>query len=186
MKPLLGLATLMAVALGNCMAGNAGAVAIGSVHTVTTEPGVVPTGTSLVVRTMDTVKTRKASRTSMYFGSVAEDILDQNGAVLIPKDSAIELDVRSLGYLGPGGVLMTLLTLEVGSVTVNGVRYPVKAGDQAPGAGGIDVDRGAARWAGGDEGAGPVVTRGHRINVPTDTLLAFQIEAPIRLRGYQR
>jgi NAD(P)-dependent dehydrogenase (short-subunit alcohol dehydrogenase family) len=49
------------------------------------------------------------------------------------------------------------------------------------------VNRGAARWVGGsEESAGEVVTRGQRIKVPADTFLAFQIQIPIRLRGYQR
>jgi hypothetical protein len=82
---------------------------------------------------------------------------------------------------------MMLLTLDIDAVTVKEVRYPVETNDGPPGAGGIGVDRGAAKWiGGGKEGAGHVVTRGHTINVPADTLLAFQIYAPIRLRGYHR
>ena len=185
---ILGLTTLMVVAFGTCLAAdNAGVIATGPVHTVTDEPGVVPPGTSLVVRTKDVVKTRRAYRGTVYFANVATDVLDQNGAELIPKGSPIELVVRSLPYLGPGGVGMTLLTLDIEAVTIGDVRYPVETHDEAPGAGGIGVNRGVARWIGGsDEPAGYVVTRGDRINVPTDTLLAFQIEAPIRLRGYQR
>ncbi len=167
-------------------ADNAGLIAIGPVHTVTLEPGVVQPGTALVVRTKDAVRTNKAYRSTVYLASVAEDILDQNGAVLIPRESGVELLVRSLPYLGPGGAGMTVLTLDVGAVTVGGVRYPVETHDERPGAGGIGVDRGAAKWVGGDEAASHVVTRGRRINVPADTLLAFQIQAPIRLQGYRR
>ena len=189
MKHLIfSFATLTVVALGNCLAAdNAGAIAISPVHAVAAEPGVVPPGTSLVVLTKDTVKTRKAYRSTVYFESVAADVLDQNGAVLIPTQSSIELVVRSLPYLGPGGVGMTLLTLDIDAVTVSGVRYPVESDDEAPGAGGIGVDRGAIRWIGGSEEAtGHVVTRGRSIDVPAETLLAFQIDAPIRLRGYAR
>jgi hypothetical protein len=80
---------------------------------------------------------------------------------------------------------MTLLTLDIDSVTVRDVRYPVET-HEAPGTGGIGVDRGAAKWIGGGEAGGHVVTRGQKINVPADTFLAFEIHAPIRLRGYQR
>jgi hypothetical protein len=186
--PILALSTLTVVALGKCIAAdNAEAIAIGPVHTVTAELGVVPPGTSLVVRTKDTVKTRKAYRGTVYLATVAADILDQNGAVLIPRGSPIELVVHSLSYLGPGGAGMTLLSLDIDAVTVIDVRYPVETRDEAPGAGGIGVNRGAARWIGGsEEAARNVVTRGDRINVPADTLLAFEIEAPIRLRGYRR
>jgi hypothetical protein len=183
---ILCLATVTIPSLSSCIAaGNAGPVPISPVRVVTEEPGVVPPGTSLVVRTKDTVRTRKSYRSTLYAAIVAEDILDQNGAILIPKESPVELVVRSLPYLGPGGVGMMVLTLDVGAVTVNGVRYPVES-DDTPGAGGIGVDRGAAKWGGGDEVANGVVTRGRRINVPAETVLAFQIQAPLRLRGYRR
>ena len=82
---------------------------------------------------------------------------------------------------------MTLLTLDVDAVTVGDMRYPVEVHNEAPEAGGIGVDRGAAKWIGGDaEAARHVVTRGRRIDVPTGSLLGFQIQAPLRLRGYQR
>ena len=184
---ILGLATLTLLSSSSCIAAdNAGPIPIGPVHTVTLEPGVVRTGTALVVRTKDAVRTSKAYRSTVYFASVAEDILDQKGAVLIPRESPVELVVRSLPYLGPGGVGMTLLTLDVGAVTVSGVRYPVETDAETPGAGGIGVERGAAKGVGGDEASSHVVTRGRSINVPAETLLAFQIQAPIRLQGYQR
>jgi len=188
MKHLILVAVLAVVALGICIAAdNAGGIAIGPTQTVTAEPGVVPPGTSLVVRTRDTVRTSKAYRGTIYFASVAADVLDQSGEVLIPRESPVELVVRSLPYLGPGGVGMTLLTLDIDAVTVRDARYPVETDDHVPGAGGIGVDRGAAKWIGGNgEAAGHTVTRGHGINVPAETLLAFQIQAPIRLRGYKR
>ena len=185
---ILDLAILAIVTLGNCLAAdNAGAIAIAPVHTVTTEPGVLAPGTALVVRTRDTVKTREAHRSTTYFANAAADILDQNGAVLIPKESPVELVVRPLSYLGPGGVGMTVLTLDVDAVTVGAIRYPVDTHDERPGAGGIGVDRGAARWTGDREDAARhVVTRGQNINVPAGSLLEFRIQAPIRLRGYRR
>ena len=189
MKHLIfGLTTLAVVALGTCIAAdNAGVIPTGPVHTVTAEAGVVPAGTALLVRTKDTVKTNKASRGTVYIANTAADILDQNRAVLIPSGSPIELVVHSLAYLGPGGAGTTLLTLDVDAITVRDVRYPVETHDERPGAGGIGVQRGAAKWIGGsEEAAGRVVTRGPKISVPADTLLAFQIQAPIRLRGYQR
>jgi hypothetical protein len=57
---------------------------------------------------------------------------------------------------------MTLLTLDVDAVVVRGVRYPVETENEKPGAGGIGVNRGAAKWIGGnEEAARHVVTRGH-------------------------
>ena len=132
------------------------------------EPGVVPSGTSLLVRTNDTVITHRALRGTVYDARIAEDVVDQNGTTLIPKDSTVALVVRRF-YLGPGGVGMTELTLAVQAVTVNGVRYPVKT---------------ARHTDGRDQG--PVVTTGSFINVPSQTRLTFKLEDPIRLKGYQR
>ena len=157
----------------------------GPVHTVTAEPGVVPAGTPLVVLTTDRVDTTRAFRSTIYDASVAEDILDQNENVLIAAKSPVELVVRLQSFLGPGGVGMTELMLEVQAVTVNGVRYPVETEKGKLNAGGIGVDRDAPKFVGG-EAAGQVVTSGCRISVPVETLLAFEIEDPIRLKGYRR
>ena len=82
---------------------------------------------------------------------------------------------------------MTLLTLDIDAVVVRGVRYPVETDNEKPGAGGLGVGRGAAKWIGGREDAARhVVTRGRGTVVPAGILLAFQIQAPIRLQGFQR
>ena len=185
---ILNLATLTVVLMGNCVAADRVDIfAVGPVHTLTTESGVVPPGTSVLVRTKDAVKTGKAYRGTVYFASAAVDIVDENGAVLIPRESPIELVVRSVSYLGPGGVGMTLLKLDIDAVVVRDVRYPVETDNEKPGAGSIGVDRGAAKWvAGREDAARQVVTRGRSILVPAGILLAFQIQAPIRLQGFQR
>jgi hypothetical protein len=185
---ILNLATLTVVVMGNCVAADsADVLVVGHVQTVTAEPGIVPPGTLVLVRTKDAVKTGKAYRGTVYFANTATDIVDDNGAVLIPRGSPIELVVRSVGYLGPGGVGMTLLTLDIDAVVVRDVRYEVETDNEKPGAGGIGVDRGAAKWIGGREDAArQVVTRGGSIRVPAGILLAFQIQAPIRLQGFQR
>ena len=101
----------------------------GPVRVVTTEPGVVPTGTSLVVRTNDSVSTDRAFRDTIYVGSLGEDVIDQNEKVLIPKDSPVDLSVFSFRFLGPGGGGMSELVLGVRAVTVNGVTYPVETAE---------------------------------------------------------
>ncbi len=191
MRFLVAGFTIVTVAgLSSCIgtgpANRAALPPTGLVRTVTAEPGVVPPGTWLVVRTNDAVTARRAYRSTVYSASVSEDVLDQKERVLIPKASPVELGVRSLSYLGPGGAGMTKLTLDVRSVTVNGVCYPVDtAGD--PNAGGLRLDRYTAKWVGGGgERAGQVHASGRRINVPAEALLAFQIQDPIRIRGYAR
>jgi hypothetical protein len=184
--------TLLAVAsVNSCIgadpASRPALVPPGPVRTVTKEPGVLPSDTSLIVRTSDIVSTRRAYEDTLYDGSVAEDVLDQSGNVLIPKGSPVEMGVQSLGYLGPGGAGMWELVLGLRSVTINGVRYPVESVGNGWGRdGGIEDMRHTAKWIGGGSDAGAVLTSGNRINVPAEALLQFQTDDPIRLRGYQR
>jgi hypothetical protein len=81
---------------------------------------------------------------------------------------------------------MTLLTLDIDAVVVRDVRYPVETDNERTNAGGIGIDRGGAKWIGGEEAAQHVVNRGHSLNVPAGILLAFTIQAPIRLQGFRR
>ena len=188
--PTLSLTVLAIASLGACngadLANPAAVPPANAIRTVTGEPGVVPPGTSLVIRTNDTLSTLKAQRGTVYDASIAADVLDQQGTVLIPRDSPAELVVRSLSYLGPGGVGMTELTLALRAVSINGVRYPIATESGKPGAGGLGLGSKGVRWVGGSGEASEVLTRGHRIKVPVGTLLAFQIEDPIRLRGFRR
>jgi|SRR5579864_2637437 len=162
--------------LGTCRADRAASLIPRPVRPVTAEPGIVPAGTWLVIRTNDGVNTQRAFRGTIYDASVAEDVLDQNGSILIQKESPVELVVRSLSYLGPGGVGMTELTLGVHAVSVNGVRYPVVTEtEEPPNAGGLGVDRRAAKLIGGGEAAGQVLTIGSCISVPAETRWLFKL-----------
>ena len=117
MRFLVAGFTIVTVAgLSSCIgtgpANRAAVPPTGLVRTVSAEPGVVPPGTWLVVRTNDPVNARTAYRSTVYSASISEDVLDQKERVLIPKASPVELGVRSLSYLGPGGAGMTKLTLD--------------------------------------------------------------------------
>lgn len=185
MTPFITVFTIAVLScIGTYAADRTARLAHGPVRIVTTEPGVLPPGTSLVVRAADTVNTRRAYRGTVYEASVAENVLDQNDSVLIPKDSPVELAVRSFPYLGPGGVGMTGLTLSVEAITVKGIRYPVATVGETMNAGGIRAREDAIRTIGVNESA--VESSGSRIRIPANTLLVFQLEDPIRLRDYQR
>jgi len=192
MKHSIFAFTLLAVGgvsscLGAGPANPATSLSPGPVRTITTESGVVPSDTPLLVRTSDTVNTRRAWEDTIYDGSVAEDVVDQSGNVLIPKGSPVEMGVQSVGYLGPGGAGMWELVLGLRAVTINGARYPVESvGDAWRRDVGIKDTRYVAKWIGGGSEAGRVLTSGRRIDVPTEALLQFHIDDPIRLRGYQR
>jgi hypothetical protein len=152
----------------------------GVVEESSSEPGVVPEGTSLVVKAGDAIIARKAYKTTLYGASVAENVVGPDEKILIPKGATVELGVSTLSYLGPGGAGLSELAVEVRSVTVNGMSYPVKTIGR-PGAGGLGVNRYVAKVAGGGEEADEVRTNGRNINVPAGTLLAFQVQEPIRI-----
>lgn len=190
MKLLIARFTVLTtMALSSCIAadptGPASFLSGRSARIMTAEPGVVPSGTSLLIRTNETVSTRKAARGTVYDAFVADDVLDQNGTLLIPKGSPVELIVRSLPYLGPGGV-STELTLGVRSITVNGVTYPVETKTGNPDSDGFVADGDAPSAVGAGDAAGQSLTTGQRISVPSQTLLSFRIADPIRLKGYSR
>ena len=159
--------------------------ALGPVRVATLEPGVVPTGTPIVVHTGDAVRTRKYFHNTIYGATVAEDVLDLKGHVLIPKGSTVEMVVRLLPYYGPGGVGMTELALDIEAINIKGVVYPVETSVRPPLAGGLGAPAIRPHWVGGAAVA-HFATYGDRINVPANALLAFQIEDPIRLRDYRR
>lgn len=188
--PAFSFALITMASLGACLEKDLSSSADGSlsrpVRSVAEEPGVVAAGTSLVVQTDDAVTAVGAMRATIYNANVAADVVDQNGTALIPKDSPVELGVQSLPYLGPGGVGMVELILEVRAVTVGGVRYPVATRSAPPGAGGLGLKRDDPKWVGGSAAKSEVFTSGRRINVPAKTLLAFQIIEPIRLKGLRR
>jgi hypothetical protein len=172
--------------LGQDLASPADPPPLGPQRIVAEERGVVPAGSSFVVQTDDAVTAVRTMRATIYFATVAQDVVDQNGTVLLPKDSPVELGVRWLPYLGPGGAGTTELILELRAVTVKGVRYPVATVSGPPGAGGLGLDRNAPKLVGGRAAGRKVLTSGPRINVPARTLLTFQIVEPIRLTGFRR
>lgn len=178
--------TLVTVAGVGGIVGTAIAGDVPAVETPATEPGVVPAGTQFVVRTSDTVSTRRAYRETIYEARLAENILDHNGNILVPKSSPVELGVRWFSFLGPGGAGMRELVLGVHGITVHGAYYPVATQGGAIN-GGLQDDIQNPEWLGGGgvEG-GPVSTIGNRINVPQGALVAFRTKDPIRLKGYRR
>jgi len=181
--------TIVAAVVGFTLCLEAGSSvpvpALRPVRVATLEPGVVPTGTPLVVRTGDAVRTRKYFRHTIYAATVAEDVLDLKGHVLIPKGSAVEMVVRMLPYYGPGGVGMAELALDIETINIKGVSYLVGTGVRPPLDGCLWARHYSAHWVGGAADA-HFATYGDRINVPPNALLAFSIEDPIRLRDYRR
>jgi len=177
------------------------------VRTATAERGVIPAGTTLVIRTNETINAQQAGQT--YSGEVAENIEEQSGAILVPRGSAAELVVARIDDGGTVGTQTLALALR--SINVNGRRYAVtSAATEQRSAEGLGRNRRTAEMVGGGAVLGTVLgaivgggkgaaigaiggaaggaavqvlTRGKEIQVPAETLLTFRIEEPLRLVG---
>lgn len=144
----------------------------------------------------------------MYSGTVATDVMDQQGRVAIPAGSPVQLAVVNTGD--------SQLTLDLRSVTVNGQTFSIYSDDtSAAGSnkrGGIGMNKrtgtyvgggalagtllgaiaGGAKGAaigaiaGGAAGAGAqVITKGKDLSVPAETKLDFRINRDLQLGAWQ-
>lgn len=166
----------------------------------------IPSGTEIAVRTDTAIKADAdtTNGTRMYSGTVSDDVLGDQGNVLIPKGSPAQLAAMKDSASN--------LTLDLRSITVHGRRYTVEAGDvAAPGTknGGIGKNKRTGEYVGGGAVAGTIIgaiagggkgaaigalaggaagagaqvmTRGKKINVPAETNLRFRLEQSLTLQ----
>jgi len=159
-------------------------------------------GTEIAVRTNEQIRTNHGDVGRRYTATIARDVLDANGNVVIPRGSDARLVVKDAG---DGQV-----SLDLQSVFVNGNRYflntmDVRAGNERDGLGankrtGTYVGGGAVLGtllgavAGGGRGAAigalagaaagagtEVLTRGADVRVPPETMLRFRLDQPVNL-----
>src|SRR5947209_5186298 len=167
----------------------------------------VNAGTEIEVRTDQAINVKAASAAATYPASVANNVLDSNGNVAIPKGARARLRAVPVN---------DGLTLDLDSVTVNGQRYSLRSSSASAVAstkrGGLGKNKrtgeyvgggalagtligalagggkGAAIGAvvGGAAGAGTqVLTRGKELNVPAETELNFRLNQSVRMAGYE-
>ncbi len=164
-------------------------------------PENIPAGTSIRVRTNQTIDIRDRSDGRVFTGTVSEDVLSPDGRVIIPRESQAELIVQNLGD--------NEMAVDLDSITVNGRRYMVNAQEyNASRRNGVGANKrtgefvgggavlgtilgaiagggkGAAigALAGGGAGAGAqVLTRGREVRVPAETVLSYRLERPFEL-----
>jgi len=175
---------------------------------------VVPAGAEFHVRTDQSINVSRdnAQVGQIFPATIADDIRDQNGNVVIPRGARASLRLVPTDPNEQNGNL----TLDLDSIEVGGHRYRVDAqGTSASGStnrGGIGMNKrtgeyvgggalagtllgalagggkGAAIGAivGGAAGAGTqVLTRGKNLNVPAETVLNYRIDSPVTLRPYR-
>ena len=165
---------------------------------------VIPQGTPLTVRMIDSVDSQKAQLGDQFRASI-EDPVVINGQTVIPRGA--DVSVRLVSDQQSGKISgKTVLTLAITTVTVNGKPIDVTTGDvqQASGSrgarsakviGGATVlgaiigaaaggGRGAAIGAGSGAAVGTgaeVATKGQRVKIPSEARLTFTLSNDITI-----
>jgi hypothetical protein len=164
-------------------------------------------GTSVSVRTDADINSQNATEGRTFPASIVQDVPDGNGNIVIPRGSPATLIVRRItegNTLSNGNFV-----LDLDSVQVNGHRYRVDSQDVQQGDQGIGKNKRTAEYVGGGAvlgtllgaiagggkgaaigaiagaaagGGAQVLTKGHEIRVPAETVLNFRLDAPLHLR----
>jgi hypothetical protein len=175
---------------------------------IQTKTYVLPVGTKVSVRTEDTIDSGKAVEGQTYAAEIADDVLDANGDVVIPRGSNAQVVIRSASKGGRFHGTSDLV-LDLQSISVGGQEYLIstsdltQSGKQGFGAnkrtaeftgGGAALGaiigaiagggKGAAIGAGAGAGGGAltqVLTKGGAIKVPAETVLTFELDKPVKI-----
>jgi len=173
-----------------------------------TKTYVVPAGTKVPVRTEDTIDSAKAAEGQTYAAEVADAVLDANGDVVIPRGSNAQIVIRSASKGGRFHGASDLV-LDLQSISVEGQEYLVSTTDlQEKGRQGVGANKRTAEMTGGGAALGAIIgaiagggkgaaigagagagggaltqilTKGGSIKVPSETVLTFQLDKPVRI-----
>lgn len=161
------------------------------------QSSTLPSGTEIKVRADQAITAGSNDVGKTYPGSVAEEVRDANGTVIIPRGARAQLEVVR-GDNNKG------VALDLRSISYNGQRFTVDSNTTNGGVGGtgigvnkrtgIFVGGGAlagtllGALAGGGKGAaigavlggaagagGEVLTKGNGINVPAEQVVSFKL-----------
>jgi hypothetical protein len=169
----------------------------------------IPAGTTLAVRTDQSIDSQTAAPGQTYPGVVARDVSDTSGQVAIPRGASATLvirDVRAQGRVEG----RSELAVDLAAVRVHGRQYRLETNDFVEkGREGLGANKRAAEFAGGGTLLGTIIgavagggkgaaigalsgaaagattqglTRGKGVRIPAETVLNFRLEAPIRIR----
>jgi hypothetical protein len=110
---------------------------------------VIPQGTELSVRTNEAINSKTATQGQTFAATVAQDVKDASGLVVIPRGSPAQLVIDEVK--GGGAAGGATFALDLRSVTVNGRFYLAETGAVEPGSG---TGQGASTGATMPGGAG--------------------------------
>ena len=177
---------------------------------VSTKTYALPAGTEIPVRTEETIDSSKGSEGQTYAAEVTKDVLDQDGAVVIPEGSNAKIVIKSVSK-GGRFTGASDLVVDLRAISVEGQEYLISAagvqkrGNEGVGAnkrtaiftgagaaigavigaiagGGKGAAIGAASGAGAGAGA-QVITKGDAVRVPAETILTFKLDRPLRVEA---
>ena len=167
--------------------------------------GVIPSGTVLTIRMVDSVDSERDYVGQTFQASLDEPVLDPSGRTVVPRgaDVVVKLvdDVQSGKIEG-----RTVLTLDIVSLRINGREVDVdtaaiteqsgsrtaRSGKVIGGTAALGAiigaiaggGKGAAIGASAGAGVGTaaqVATKGQRVRIPSETRLTFTLQQPVRL-----
>jgi hypothetical protein len=166
----------------------------------------IPTGSKMVIRTIDPINSEKNKVGDTFTATLEEPVL-QGGVVVIPQGADIRGRIATVNEAGRiAGSAQ--LGLELTQVIVNGIPYALSTSEyQEVGegrgsetakraAGGAAIGAIIGAIAGGGKGAAigagvggggatavQVLTKGEKLNIPPETKLEFTLRAPLVIAG---
>lgn len=169
---------------------------------------IVPTGSEISVRTNDSIDSASAQPGQTFSAQIANDVMGGAGEVLVPKGADAQLVLRQVSSGGTTG--SSDLTLDLQSITTGGHTYQVSSEDvQQSSNRGLGKNKRTATMVGGGAvlgtllgaiagggkgaaigaisgaaagGTAQVLTRGHEVKVPAETVLTFKLDEPLHLQ----
>ncbi len=169
----------------------------------------IPAGTTLAVRNNEAIQSDSAATGRTYSAVVARDVVDSEGRVAIPHGSNATLVVRAVSDQGRVEGRSELV-LDVASVAIGGRNYRLETNDIVErGTEGVGKNKRTGEFIGGGTALGGIIgaiagggkgaaigalsgaaagtatqtlTRGKAVHVPSETVLSFRLEAPVRIR----
>ena len=166
----------------------------------------IPTGSKVVIRMIDSVNSER-NKIGEQFIAILEEPISEGGVEVIPKGADVRGRIANINEAGRiAGSAQ--LGLELTQITVNGIPYSITTseyqevgegrGTQTAKRAGVGAGLGAVigAIAGGGKGAAigagvgggcatavQVLTKGEKLNIPSETKLEFTLRAPLVVAG---
>jgi len=175
---------------------------------IQTRTYVLPVGTQVSVRTEDTIDSATVAEGQTYAAEAADNVLDANGDVVIPRGSNAQIVIRSASKGGRFHGASDLV-LDLRSISVEGKEYLISTSDvRQSGKQGLGANKRTAEYTGGGAALGAIIgaiagggkgaaigagagagggaltqilTKGGAIRVPAETVLTFQLDKPVQI-----